>query len=282
MKMEVLKGDVWIIEDEEGVTVIPDQVVLCSGHLEDLWKKDGHEGEFNPSDLLENRREDLEMCFGDFCSGNYQSIEIKKDVWYGRNSASGYMDCTDWDWDEDRFALNRTLNWQNGVEDLVVVVAPCKSEIILDENSLVTSAPKMWKLLYSADLAEWQARTGKFPGDEPIDFDDLDWTYLNGEELHHVTEKGGSQSQVISIGEVDVAKILSKTITDPTVIDCLDNYLRFMEDVGKLLADHFGGDFLHAACSEDGLNTKINIKMNDCVPNDGGIYRDFGYKGEGL
>ena len=62
----------------------------------------------------------------------------------------------------------------------------------------------------------------------------------------------------------------------PEEIDCGDSYLHFLEDLGTLIADHFGGDFMRAEFVPTGSLGYIGVfNVNDCVPDDGGIYKNY-------
>ena len=62
-------------------------------------------------------------------------------------------------------------------------------------------------------------------------------------------------------------------------IDCQDSYLHFLEDLGKLIADHFGGECNGADCSDDGPGGSdeygVYFTWNECVPTGGGEYAKF-------
>ncbi len=59
-------------------------------------------------------------------------------------------------------------------------------------------------------------------------------------------------------------------------IDCQDHYIHFMEDLGKVLADHAGGDFSCVSPDHhDNLGVCVLFDVNECVPADGGVYKEF-------
>ena len=59
-------------------------------------------------------------------------------------------------------------------------------------------------------------------------------------------------------------------------IDCADAYLHFLEDLGDLIANHFGGERGTVYdVDEDDLKYTVAFRINDSVPGDGGVYRQF-------
>ena len=57
-------------------------------------------------------------------------------------------------------------------------------------------------------------------------------------------------------------------------IDCADAYHYFLEDLGTLIADHFGGD--RGAVSFDPVDGwMVAFDINECVPPDGGVYKSY-------
>lgn len=58
-------------------------------------------------------------------------------------------------------------------------------------------------------------------------------------------------------------------------IDCLDAYEHFIEDLAKLLAEHAGGEFSQVTDEEFGEGMFITFNVNELVPADGGVYKDF-------
>ena len=58
-------------------------------------------------------------------------------------------------------------------------------------------------------------------------------------------------------------------------IDCMDSYKHFIEDLAKLLADHAGGEFSQVTDEEFGNKLFVSFRVDECVPSDGGVYKDF-------
>ena len=59
------------------------------------------------------------------------------------------------------------------------------------------------------------------------------------------------------------------------VIDCADAYQHFLEDLGELLATHFGGTRGCVGCSDGDLGWSCGFRINECVPRDGGMFKDY-------
>jgi hypothetical protein len=59
------------------------------------------------------------------------------------------------------------------------------------------------------------------------------------------------------------------------LIDCGDSYLHFLEDLGKLVADHFGGEATKADYLDDDLGYTVAFHVDDCVPPDGGVFKKY-------
>jgi len=64
-------------------------------------------------------------------------------------------------------------------------------------------------------------------------------------------------------------------------IDCADSYQYFLEDLGYLIARHFGGKFIGAEepLSDTGGDAETRhcllFAYNESVPPDGGVYSQF-------
>jgi hypothetical protein len=58
-------------------------------------------------------------------------------------------------------------------------------------------------------------------------------------------------------------------------IDCQDHYEHFIEDLSKLLAKHAGGEFSQVTDQEFGEGMFITFNVNELVPADGGVYKNF-------
>ena len=64
----------------------------------------------------------------------------------------------------------------------------------------------------------------------------------------------------------------------PDEIDCSDQYKHFLEDLGTLIAEHFGGDRSHVVSPEgipEDLGWTCAFDVNECVPGDGGVFAKY-------
>lgn len=83
---------------------------------------------------------------------------------------------------------------------------------------------------------------------------------------------------------------MSKLLTDremidiirraPTEIDDQDSYLCFLDGLADLISDHFGGTHTSSGYDEDmqqeeGTGYACWFLVDDTVPADGGIYKDY-------
>ena len=79
---------------------------------------------------------------------------------------------------------------------------------------------------------------------------------------------------------------MAKILTDKEMIDIVrrapneiedsDAYRRFLEELGNLIANHFGGE--RGTVTEnpdDGLEYTCAFRINEKVPEDGGIYKEY-------
>ena len=73
-------------------------------------------------------------------------------------------------------------------------------------------------------------------------------------------------------------KDIIRRAVDDAEIDCSDAYTYFLEDLGDLIAKHFGGTRgnveYNEAIENNGVYT-IAFHLNECVPADGGIYKQY-------
>jgi len=74
----------------------------------------------------------------------------------------------------------------------------------------------------------------------------------------------------------EMGGIIYSATHETDVIDCADAYTHFLEDLGDLITNHFGGergtvehDF------HDGLGWTCGFHVNECVPSDGGVFKDY-------
>jgi len=75
--------------------------------------------------------------------------------------------------------------------------------------------------------------------------------------------------------DVEMAGIVAKAVGDPGLIDCEDSYRAFLEGLADLLCDHFGGEHGDATEPDDALPWTVAFRLNECVPEDGGVYRKY-------
>jgi hypothetical protein len=60
------------------------------------------------------------------------------------------------------------------------------------------------------------------------------------------------------------------------VIECADAYQHFLEDLGELIAAHFGGTRGGISLPDgDGLGWTCGFHINECVLSNGGVFRDY-------
>lgn len=78
--------------------------------------------------------------------------------------------------------------------------------------------------------------------------------------------------------DIEMAEIIDKIVNDadnPVIVD-QDVYFRFLNDLAELITDYCGGD--HGTPSYDAsdkLGNTVAFHINDSVPSDGGIYKDY-------
>lgn len=76
----------------------------------------------------------------------------------------------------------------------------------------------------------------------------------------------------------ELGEIIYKATHDPAMIDDEDSYVYFLEDLGDVIAKHFGGirsSVTAASDSNDDLGFTAAFHVDECVPSDGGIYKDY-------
>ena len=73
----------------------------------------------------------------------------------------------------------------------------------------------------------------------------------------------------------ELGEIIYLATHDPAVIDDEDSYEHFLEDLGTLIADHFGGTRGGVDESLDELGWTVAFHVDECVPSDGGIFKDY-------
>lgn len=112
MKLHVERGDILLVTTTQGDEVVPcDLVCQWPGQKNDeaiIW--DGKPGAM-PAGQKEWMRQ-----ISEYCEGAVQAVALKVNVYYGRYSAPGYMDCTSWSWSRNRRELEAELNSMYGDE----------------------------------------------------------------------------------------------------------------------------------------------------------------------
>ena len=69
--------------------------------------------------------------------------------------------------------------------------------------------------------------------------------------------------------------IYDATRDNSGLIDCADAYEHFLEDLGDLIANHFGGTRGGVGRPNFDLGWTVAFNINDCVPSDGGVFKDY-------
>ena len=69
--------------------------------------------------------------------------------------------------------------------------------------------------------------------------------------------------------------IYDATSDSSDIIDCADAYEHFLEDLGDLIANHFGGTRGGVGRPNFDLGWTVAFEINDCVPSDGGVFKDY-------
>ena len=78
------------------------------------------------------------------------------------------------------------------------------------------------------------------------------------------------------ITDKEIGKMISNVCNDIEVIDDQDQYLKFLNDLAGVITKHFGGNHSKPFYAEgDGLGYTVAFNVNDSVPDDGGIYRNY-------
>ena len=73
----------------------------------------------------------------------------------------------------------------------------------------------------------------------------------------------------------ELGEIVWKATHDEGVIDCADSYEHFLEGLADLVCDHFGGTRGSVGQPDEDLSWTVGIHVNECVPDDGGIFKDY-------
>jgi hypothetical protein len=75
--------------------------------------------------------------------------------------------------------------------------------------------------------------------------------------------------------DTEMADIIHRAIHDGGEICCADAYAHFLEDLGQLICTHFGGERGNVSGPDypgDELGWVCAFHINDCVPDDGGVF----------
>ena len=101
MEMQVFKGDGWEVETDNGSVASPD---WDAPDLDEIRAAIGTE---------------KRIFLGDLGACEIHSVTYlsAKTTWWGRYSAPGYLDCTDWNHDTSRRRLERDLRAMYGDAD---------------------------------------------------------------------------------------------------------------------------------------------------------------------
>ena len=73
----------------------------------------------------------------------------------------------------------------------------------------------------------------------------------------------------------ELGQIIFDATHNSEVIDDGDAYSHFLEDLGELVANHFGGTRGSIGMPDFDLGWTIAFDINECVPSDGGVFKDY-------
>jgi hypothetical protein len=76
------------------------------------------------------------------------------------------------------------------------------------------------------------------------------------------------------ITDKEMAEIIHKAVNGD-LIDCADAYRHFLEDLAGLISNHFGGDVRNISGPFGELPWTASFNVTDCVPPDGGAFKDY-------
>jgi hypothetical protein len=86
----------------------------------------------------------------------------------------------------------------------------------------------------------------------------------------------GDEEDCKILTDKEIGALMSKAVVDSGYFSCQDTYIDFLKKLGNIIADHFGG-----ICGKvdydvrDTVGYKIAFHPNECLPADGGIYKDY-------
>ena len=78
--------------------------------------------------------------------------------------------------------------------------------------------------------------------------------------------------------DAEMGRIIHDATHDNGIIGDADAYAHFLEDLGELMGAHFGGDRGAVSAPDfagDGLGWTCGFHANECVPDDGGVFKDY-------
>ena len=79
-----------------------------------------------------------------------------------------------------------------------------------------------------------------------------------------------TKSETKILTDKDLGEIIRRAIHDKDIIDDAVSYRRFLEDLAELVCSHFGGE-----PGKVENNWTIAVHVNECVPADGGVFKDY-------
>ena len=69
--------------------------------------------------------------------------------------------------------------------------------------------------------------------------------------------------------------IYDATRDNSGIVDCADAYEHFLEDLGNLICNHFGGNRGAVGIPDPVLGWTVGFEINENVPADGGVFKDY-------
>lgn len=78
------------------------------------------------------------------------------------------------------------------------------------------------------------------------------------------------------LSDKNLGEIINRAINDQGVIECQDAYIYFLEALANLVCDHFGG--IRGDIEHSDNSFSVPIFVNECVPYDGGVFKDYDTK----
>lgn len=75
--------------------------------------------------------------------------------------------------------------------------------------------------------------------------------------------------------DAEMGQIVWDATHKPEMIDCADAYRHFLEDLGELIANHFGGVAMVVSEADSDLSWTHSFAIDECVPADGGVFAAY-------